>query len=83
MSGDPKRCRERALKCRYLANEASIPQSKEMFLNLSQTWFRLAAELEDTNAFLRALSEMEFEDGLEEANAAVGLLVGTMPASSR
>ena len=68
MSGDPKRCRERALKCRYLANEANTPQSKEMFLDLSQAWLRLAAELDDTNTFLRALDEMEFEEALEEAN---------------
>ena len=68
MSGDPKRCRERALKCRYLANEANTPQSKEMFLDLSQAWLRLAAELDDTNTFLRALDEMKFEEALEEAN---------------
>ena len=68
MSGDPKSCRERALKCRYLANEANTPQSKQMFLDLSQTWLRLAAELDDTNTFLHALNEMEFEDVLEEGN---------------
>ncbi len=68
MSGDPQRCRERALKYQYLANEASTPQSKQMFLDLSQTWFRLAAELDDTNAFLRAVSAMEFEDVSEDAN---------------
>ena len=62
MSGDPQRCRERALKYQYLANEASTPQSKQMFLDLSQTWSRLAAELDDTNTFLRSLSAMEFED---------------------
>ena len=68
MSGDPTRCRERALKYRYLANDASTPQSKEMYLDLSRTWCRLAAELEDTNTFLHALEEMEFEDVLEDAN---------------
>ena len=68
MSGDPKRCRERALKCRYLANEASTPQSKEMFLDLSRAWFRLAAELDDANTFLNALQAMEVEDVLEDAN---------------
>ena len=31
MPGDPQRCRERALKYQYLANEASTPQSKQMF----------------------------------------------------
>ena len=68
MPGDPQRCRERALKYQYLANEASTPQSKQMFLDLSQTWFRLAAELDDTNAFLRAVSAMEFEDVLEDSS---------------
>ena len=67
MPGDPQRCRERALKYQYLANEASTPQSKQMFLDLSQTWSRLAAELDDTNAFLRSLSAMEFEDVSEDA----------------
>ena len=72
MSGDPQRCRERALKCRYLANEARTPQSNRMFLDLAETWFRLAAELDDTNTFLHALKAMEFEDVsedvLEDAN---------------
>ena len=67
MSGDRKRCRERALKHQYLANEASTPQSREMFLDLALTWFRLAVELDDTNTFLRALDEMEFEDVLEDS----------------
>ena len=67
MSGDPKRCRERALKCRYLANEARTPQSKQMFVDLAETWFRLAAEFDDTNAFLNALKAMEFEDVSEDA----------------
>ena len=67
MSGDPQRCRERALKCRYLANEARTPQSKQMFLDLGETWFRLAAELDDTNTFLNALKAMEFEDGSQNA----------------
>ena len=66
MSGDPQRCRERALKCRYLANEARTPQS-QMFLDLAETWFRLAAELDDTNTFLNALKAMEFEDGSQNA----------------
>ena len=65
MSGDPKRCRERALKCRNLANEASTPQSKQMFLELSQTWFRLATELDDCT---RLLVPSANEDVLEDAN---------------
>jgi len=65
MSGDPQKCWERALIYRYLANDARTEPAKQMFFDLSQTWFRLAAELADTNTFRKALSEMEFEDGLE------------------
>ena len=45
-----------------------VPRNQQMFLDLSQTWFRLAAELDDTNAFLRAVSAMEFEDVLEDSS---------------
>ena len=46
MSGDPKRCRERALECRYLANEANTPQSKEIFSIYRRPGFGWRAELE-------------------------------------
>jgi hypothetical protein len=38
-----------------------------MFFDLAQSWLRLAAELEDANAFLNALNEIEFEDGPEDS----------------
>jgi hypothetical protein len=67
MPGDPQKCRERALKCKYLANDAQTEPAKQMFLDLAQSWLQLAAELEDTNTLLNALSEMKFEDVLEES----------------
>jgi len=65
MPGDPQKCRERALKYKYLANEAIAAEQKKMFFDLAQSWSRLA-ELDDTNTFLRALHKMEFEDVLVE-----------------
>lgn len=61
MPGDPQKCRERALKCKYLANDAPTQPTKQMFLDLAQSWFRPAPKIEDTNTFLKALNEMEFE----------------------
>ena len=70
MSGHPKRCRERALKkSRYLANEANTPQSKKCFSIYRRPGFSAGRlSYKDTNTFLRALNEMEFEDGLEDGN---------------
>jgi hypothetical protein len=62
MPGDPQECRQRALNCMLLAKEASDAQAKQMFLDLAQSWSRLAAELEDTQAFLNTLRGMEFKD---------------------
>jgi hypothetical protein len=59
MPGDPNECRQRALNCMLLAKEATTEQSKQTFLNLAQSWTRLAAELEDADALLKTLSEIE------------------------
>jgi hypothetical protein len=44
-----------ALNCMLLAKEATTEQSKQTFLNLAQSWTRLAAELEDADALLKVL----------------------------
>ena len=62
MPGDPKECRQHALNCTLLAKEATAAQSKEIFQNLAQSWNRLAAELEDVQALLNALNEMELRN---------------------
>jgi hypothetical protein len=62
MPGDPKECRQRALNCMLLAKEASTEQSKKTFLDLAQSWTRLASELEDAEALLKTLSEIDLKD---------------------
>ena len=52
MPGDPKECREHALRCLELAKAASSPQVKAKFLDLAHTWNRLAADLEETHAIV-------------------------------
>jgi hypothetical protein len=49
---DPKQCRMYALECAELARTAKLPQAKELFLNLAQSWLNLALELERTTALL-------------------------------
>lgn len=57
MSGDPKGCRQHALDCAELAEHATTPKARQTFLNLSETWLRLARELDGTQGFLNVLHE--------------------------
>jgi hypothetical protein len=47
MPVDPKECRKRALICTELAAAARTARSKALFLELSQSWEKLAIQLED------------------------------------
>src|SRR5262245_21367356 len=46
MPGDPKVCRQHAETCRRLATESTTVAGRNNFLNLADTWERLAAELD-------------------------------------
>jgi hypothetical protein len=50
-----------------LAKEATTEQSKQIFLNLAQSWTKLAAELEDGEALLSTLNEIELKDAPKPA----------------
>jgi hypothetical protein len=50
MPGDPKECREHAVRCAELAVEARTPQLRATFLELSKNWEKLATQLEDAFA---------------------------------
>jgi hypothetical protein len=65
MPGDPEECRKHALNCMLLAKQASTEESKQTFLSPSQSWTRLAAELEDAGTFLKAISEIEVKEPVE------------------
>jgi hypothetical protein len=45
--GDPRECREHALRCAELATTAKTERLKMLFLNLSKSWERLALNLEN------------------------------------
>jgi len=50
MPGDPKECRQRALRCTELAERAGDAQLKAVLKSLAQRWLKLAIELERAEA---------------------------------
>jgi hypothetical protein len=59
MPGDPKECRQHALNCMLLAKQTANQESKQTFLGLSQSWTRLAVELENAQALLDTVNAMD------------------------
>jgi hypothetical protein len=59
MPGDPRECREHALRCLELAKAASSPQVKARFLDLANTWTKLAADLEETQAIMGIMDSID------------------------
>jgi hypothetical protein len=52
MPGNPKECRQSALRCAELAHTARTPDLKNTLLDLSKSWHKLAIELERSAALL-------------------------------
>ena len=59
MPGDPRKCREHAATCRQLADSVTGATARKAFLNLAETWERLASELESSAIFVQALNAIE------------------------
>jgi hypothetical protein len=56
MPGDPRECRERAVRCAEFAGYARSAQLKATFLEMSKNWEKLAIQVEGAFA---ELSESE------------------------
>jgi hypothetical protein len=50
---DPRECRQRALTFARRAQTSATPQARQTFANLAQTWLKLAADLERSEAQLK------------------------------
>jgi hypothetical protein len=59
---NPRECREQAQLYAYLASTAEIPEDKEHFASLAESWINLAAEIEGALVLLSALDQIKFED---------------------
>ena len=58
--GDPKECRQYAAHCRELADQTNDPLLQKAYLDLAQSWSRLADELERVR-----ISTIEIRAGTE------------------
>jgi hypothetical protein len=58
MAGNPKECRRNALECYQLAQTAQSPEAREHFAKLSQTWLRLAGEIETGQGLVDLLNDL-------------------------
>ena len=67
MPGDPKECRQHAVRCAELARLASTPEARETFLSLQMTWIRLAMQLDQARALIKATQELEEEQPIKAA----------------
>ena len=62
MPGDPKEARAHAANCMGLAEMASSPTLQKTFADLAKQWNRLANELDDAHALLKALNELDLKE---------------------
>ena len=65
MPGDPKECRQHAMRCAEFAVTAHTPQLKAAFLGLSKSWEKLAIQLED--AFSKFMESEDIESRVRES----------------
>jgi hypothetical protein len=59
MPGDPKECRENAIRCREMATRATSALARETFQNLADSWERLALQLENAQVFVKLMRATE------------------------
>ena len=62
MPGDSKEARAHAANCMQLAETASSPTVQKTFADLATQWNRLANELDDAHALLKALNELDLKE---------------------
>ena len=56
MPGDPRECRQQAVECLYLAQQATSDLGRQDYTVLAHTWMELAHVFESDNALLKNLS---------------------------
>jgi hypothetical protein len=56
MPGDPRECRQLAVECLYLAQQATSDSGRQDYTALAHTWIELAHVFESDDALLKNLS---------------------------
>jgi hypothetical protein len=61
MAGDPRKCRDEALRCAGLAEASATPDARKRYLTLADAWMTLAAQLESDQGLFDAMRAIEAE----------------------
>ena len=67
MPGVPKECRQHAERCAELARLARTAEDRDKFLSLQMIWIRLALELDEAGALIKAMQEFDEEPPIKAA----------------
>jgi hypothetical protein len=59
MAGNPRKCRDEALRCVGLADASAAPDARKRYLALADAWMTLAAQLESDEGLLDAMRAIE------------------------
>ena len=59
---DPRECRQRALTFAQRAQTSATPEARQTFANLANTWLKLAADIEASQALLETWGDLEPEE---------------------
>ena len=73
MPGDADQCRVYAARYLALGERAWKPEARAAFIELAETWKRLAAETESDQALLLAIREMDLGEPYEDLPLALNL----------
>ena len=73
MPGNPQQCRLQTTRFLVLSERSWRPEVRAAFIELAETWKRLAAETESDEALLRAIREMDLGERYEDLPFALNL----------
>ena len=76
MPGDPRQCRVNATRCLALANRVRKPEVRQLFIEMAETWNRLASLAECDQMLFEAISEIGFEEPYDALPNALRLRLG-------
>jgi hypothetical protein len=76
MPGDPPQCRLNAARCLALANRVRKPGARQIFIEMAETWNRLASLAECDQTLFEAISEIGFDEPYDALPNALRLRLG-------
>ena len=79
MPGDPRQCRLNAARCLALAKRVRKPETRQLFIEMAETWNQLASLTECDQPLFQAISEIGFDEPYDALPNALRLRLGNTP----